>query len=170
MKFQELLKKMKENEWEGEASNDDSDRGVQKLYDNVERRKVYRRTDLHRRSSPKIGNFATLKIKVFCQPPMEKEKLSSQLYIMGHITWAEVTKKCYHKFSLEETVDLDQCRLVNYDHKTDTILRSYEGREHEPLRTIWNYDMNSLLLQICEKNQKFESYSQGSACCAYSCV
>ena len=163
--IQELLKKMKENEWEGEASNDDSDRGVQKLYDKGGRRKVYRCTESHQRPPIKMrsrdDNFATLKIKVFCQPPMEKEKLTSQLYIIGYLTWAEVTKKCYHKFCLEGTVDLDQCRLVNYDHKTDTILRSYEGREHEPLRTIWNYDMNSLLLQICEKNQKFESYSQG---------
>lgn len=129
--IQELLKKMKENE--------DNDR------------------------ESREKDLATPKVKVYCQHPTEDKKLNFRLSFSPNVTWAQTTKIVYNNFCLEGMVSLNQCRLVVYDHNNELIVASYEGREHETFASIWGNRVNrySLLLEIRDKDQKFEPHLRG---------
>ncbi|XP_068965788.1 ubiquitin carboxyl-terminal hydrolase 47-like isoform X1 [Bombus flavifrons] len=129
--IQELLKKMKENE--------DNDR------------------------ESREKDLATPKVKVYCQHPTEDKKLNFRLSFSPNVTWAQTTKIVYKNFCLEGMVSLNQCRLVVYDHNNELIVASYEGREHETFASIWGNRVNrySLLLEIRDKDQKFEPHLRG---------
>lgn len=102
------------------------------------------------------------KVKVHCVRPNENILLNHRIALLPDATWAETTKQVYKNFRLEKIVDLDQCRLVAYDEYNHEIVASYEGRENETFESIWNNRINSLLLEIRDKDKKFESYPRGS--------
>lgn len=108
-------------------------------------------------------DLATPKVKVYCQHPTEDKKLNFRLSFLPNATWAETTKYVYKNFCLEGMVSLNQCRLVAYDPNNDLIVASYEGREHETFASIWCHRVNrySLLLEIRDKDQKFEPHLRG---------
>ncbi|XP_011632644.1 ubiquitin carboxyl-terminal hydrolase 47 [Pogonomyrmex barbatus] len=102
------------------------------------------------------------RLKVYCHHPIEGKLMNVKLYVMPDITWAEATEKAYKKFGLENVVNLDQCRLVSYEHNTDLIECSYDDREHEPVGNIWRFSRRfDWLLEIRRKDQKFETYLPG---------
>ncbi|KAK9300885.1 hypothetical protein QLX08_006588 [Tetragonisca angustula] len=103
------------------------------------------------------------RVKVYCQHPNEDKKLHCRLSFSPNATWAETTKYVYENFCLERMVSLNQCRLVAYDHNNDLIMTSYEGREHETFASIWGNRVTrySLLLEIRDKDQKFEPHLRG---------
>ncbi|KYM95785.1 Ubiquitin carboxyl-terminal hydrolase 64E [Cyphomyrmex costatus] len=102
------------------------------------------------------------RLKVYCHHPVEGKLMNVKLFVMPDITWTEVTEKAYKKFGLENVVSLDQCRLVSYEHNTDSIERSYDDREHESVENIWRISRRfDLLLEIRRKDQKFETYLPG---------
>lgn len=108
-------------------------------------------------SPPKAS--ASAQIKVLCKAcSNDKIIRNDRLSIVPDATLAEITKQVYKNFRLENIVDLDQCRLVAYDDHNHIILTSFEGRENETLDSIWNSRTNSLLLELRDKDQKFESY------------
>ncbi|CAL1686058.1 unnamed protein product [Lasius platythorax] len=102
------------------------------------------------------------RLKIYCHHPVEGKLMNIKLYVMSDITWAEATEKAYKKFGLENVVNLDQCRLVSYEHNTDLIECSYDDREHESVGSIWRISRRfDLLLEIRRKDQKFETYLPG---------
>nr|XP_034183817.1 ubiquitin carboxyl-terminal hydrolase 47 [Osmia lignaria]XP_034183826.1 ubiquitin carboxyl-terminal hydrolase 47 [Osmia lignaria]XP_034183833.1 ubiquitin carboxyl-terminal hydrolase 47 [Osmia lignaria]XP_034183840.1 ubiquitin carboxyl-terminal hydrolase 47 [Osmia lignaria]XP_034183850.1 ubiquitin carboxyl-terminal hydrolase 47 [Osmia lignaria]XP_034183856.1 ubiquitin carboxyl-terminal hydrolase 47 [Osmia lignaria]XP_034183865.1 ubiquitin carboxyl-terminal hydrolase 47 [Osmia lignaria] len=176
--IQELLKKMKENEDndrktrisqheshtlriphdENRMSQHESHtlRMCVPLYETLASNSKSRMSQLDSR----IGYF-TRKVKVHCIRPNENILLSHRLPLPPDATWAETTKQVYKDFRLEKIVDLDQCRLVAYDEYNHEIVASYEGRENETFESISNNRINSLLLEIRDKDKKFESYPRG---------
>ncbi|XP_024942209.1 ubiquitin carboxyl-terminal hydrolase 47 isoform X2 [Cephus cinctus] len=102
------------------------------------------------------------KFKVYCHHPTEDKLLDMKLYVLHDETWAGTTEKAYRKFGLEGVVNLDQCRLVSYDRRSDLIECSFEGKELETISEIWRGDNRfDLLLEIRKKDQKFETYLPG---------
>ncbi|XP_076764175.1 ubiquitin specific protease 47 [Xylocopa sonorina] len=102
------------------------------------------------------------RVKVYCQRPNDDKKLNFKLPLWSAATLAEMTEYVYKNFCLEGIVSLNQCRLVVYDPHHDLIVVSYEGREHEKFGNIWNVKSRySLLLEIRDKDQKFEPYVRG---------
>lgn len=62
-------------------------------------------------------------------------------------------------------VDLSCCRLVKYDEYLDSLERSFEGEEEQPISTLlggvkssYNFD---LLLEIRRPDQVFQPYKPG---------
>lgn len=113
------------------------------------------------------------RLKIYCRHPIEG-KLVNKLYVMPDITWAEATEKAYKKFGLENVVGLDQCRLVSYEPNTDLIECSYDDQEQASVGSILLTSRRiDLLLEIRNKDQKFETYLPGGeylpekshACC-----
>lgn len=102
------------------------------------------------------------RLKVFCHHPVKGKLVDIKLFVMPDITWAEAMEQAYKKFGLENVVNLDQCRLVSYEHSIDLIECSYDDREQESVASIWQdqhrYD---LLLEIRRKDQKFETFLPG---------
>lgn len=134
--FQELLKKMKENE------------------DNDRKKKI----------REKEKELFIPNVRVFCQHPTEDKKLNFRLSFTNHETLAQMTQQVYKNFCLEGIVSLNQCRLVAYDHNNDLIVASYEGKEHETFASIWGnrvVSRYSLLLEIRDEDQKFEPHLRG---------
>lgn len=114
------------------------------------------------------------RLKVYCHHPVKGKLMDIKLYIMLDTTWAETTEQAYKKFGLENVVNLDQCRLVSYEHNTDLIECSYDDREQESVANIWqNQYRLDLLLEIRRKDQKFETFLPGgkyARVCVYMCV
>ncbi|XP_020285406.1 ubiquitin carboxyl-terminal hydrolase 47 isoform X2 [Pseudomyrmex gracilis] len=101
------------------------------------------------------------RLKIYCRHPIEG-KLVNKLYVMPDITWAEATEKAYKKFGLENVVSLDQCRLVSYEPNTDLIECSYDDKEQTSVGSILLTSRRiDLLLEIRNKDQKFETYLPG---------
>lgn len=101
------------------------------------------------------------RLKIYCRHPIEG-KLVNKLYFMPYYTWAEATEKAYIKFGLENVVSLDQCRLVSYEPNTDLIECSYDDQENAKIGNILLTSRRiDLLLEIRDKDQKFETYLPG---------
>ncbi|XP_014476405.1 PREDICTED: ubiquitin carboxyl-terminal hydrolase 47 isoform X4 [Dinoponera quadriceps] len=102
------------------------------------------------------------RLKVYCHHPVKGKLMDIKLYLMADTTWVEATEQAYKKFGLENIVNLDQCRLVSYDHNIDLIECSYDDREQESVASIWqNQHGFDLLLEIRRKDQKFETFLPG---------
>lgn len=102
------------------------------------------------------------RLKVYCHHPIEGKLKDIKLYVMPDISWAEATEQAYMRFNLENVVNLDQCRLVSYDHNADLIECSYDDKQQESVASIWhNQYRYDLLLEIRRKDQKFETFLPG---------
>lgn len=104
-------------------------------------------------------NSLTYKIKIYCHHPKTKKLLTNKLHAIGESTWGEQTERAFEKFGLHGEVDLENCRLVFYDHLNDLITHCYEGSDEDSIYDVFKGDNRSdLLLEIREKGQQFENY------------
>lgn len=74
------------------------------------------------------------------------------------MTLHQVAAATYKEANLENLVDLDQCRIVNYLPRYDLIECVYENSDHTKLEDFFDYTSMNLLLDIRPKSEEFESY------------
>lgn len=101
-------------------------------------------------------------VTAFCNHPTLKKQVSARIPAGPETTLAEITKEFYSIFSLENVVSLEQCHLTNYDRINDRVICSYEGKERETCRSLFSERDITLLLEMCDKDKKFESYKEGN--------
>ncbi|XP_076622356.1 ubiquitin specific protease 47 [Colletes latitarsis] len=159
--IQELLKKMKENEdndkiyeipkvlhFNREYVPDNNKRMLRNMEDDI----VYKHSTIDFQAQLPVSN-----IIVYCKHPFGGKKRIIGIPITFGATLGQVTGLCYEYFELTKIVSFNRCRLVLYDHNNDTIISSYEGREHEIL-DIYKMGGSYYLLEIRKVDEEFQPY------------
>lgn len=105
------------------------------------------------------------KILAYCFDPVDKKLKRSRIFALPEDTVKETVEKAWKGLNLENVVDLDQCRLVDYNNDLDIINCSYDGRENYCLSSILRprprhmHKTEHMLLEIKKKDEKFKIYS-----------
>ncbi|KAK0085214.1 hypothetical protein PV325_005589 [Microctonus aethiopoides] len=107
------------------------------------------------------------KINVYCHHPVDKILCSKRIFSEHEELLSDTVEKVYSTFNFGHVVNLDQCRLVNYDATHDVIECSYDKPEEITIGAITQanttYEAKRLkapdmLLEIRKKDEKFEKF------------
>lgn len=109
------------------------------------------------------------KLKLYVNHPIQKEMIETKLFLHNESTMTEALEEAYRKAKLENSVPIEQCRLVSYNKLHETIECSFEGRDEQTIAYVLatmkcSYKSDGKtdwLLEIREKDQEFVEYKPG---------
>ncbi|XP_053690327.1 ubiquitin carboxyl-terminal hydrolase 47 [Sabethes cyaneus] len=101
-----------------------------------------------------------LQVKVYFDNPKTRMLKHYKMYLLNDSTLAETLKEAYRVLKVKGIVPIERCRLVAYDHQTEVIEKSFEGRDEETIDDIMKHLQNSseLLLETRAEHEVFEPY------------
>uniref|UniRef100_A0A336ME11 Ubiquitin carboxyl-terminal hydrolase 47 n=1 Tax=Culicoides sonorensis TaxID=179676 RepID=A0A336ME11_CULSO len=110
-------------------------------------------------------NYATdlIKIKVFFYSPKQQKLVDSNVYVSQDTTLDETLEEAHRRLG-KQVGTIDLFRLVAYDSLTETIDRSFEGREKDTINNIMTSlknNNNELLLEMRKPDEEFDVYLPG---------
>ncbi|XP_063698323.1 ubiquitin carboxyl-terminal hydrolase 47-like [Culicoides brevitarsis] len=112
-------------------------------------------------SSSVLGDL--LKIKIFFYHPKQQKLVDGNIYISQESTLEDALEEAHRKHGKSfGTIDL--FRLVAYESVTETIDRSFEGREKDTINDIMTSlkgNNNELLLEMRKPDEEFDVYLPG---------
>lgn len=106
-----------------------------------------------------------VKPKVYFYNPKLKQKKGSKMYFSKCTTMECALETAYGLMNISQFAPLERCRLVAYDHMSDEIVQSLEGREQEEVGDVLSSLPNGedFLLEFRGENEEFEKYEVGGA-------
>ncbi|XP_058066376.1 ubiquitin carboxyl-terminal hydrolase 47 [Anopheles bellator] len=105
-------------------------------------------------------NVELTRVMVAYDHPRKRVIKSHRVMVMNNSTMAETLQESLNVHHLKGHVPIERCRLVGYDHKAQTIERSFEGYEDKTIDELMRMlkRCDGLLLEVRDEDDKFEEY------------
>ncbi|XP_059615711.1 ubiquitin carboxyl-terminal hydrolase 47 isoform X2 [Phlebotomus argentipes] len=102
-----------------------------------------------------------LKIKVYFYHPVALKMEHSQIDIQSNSTLDVALTRAYNYLGVSPFYPMENCRLVAYDRDSEAPVRSFEGREQDPIGDLWNpYCSYDLLIETRNPEETFDVYEE----------
>ena len=80
-----------------------------------------------------------LKLKVYFKKQRPQYMLDEKVYVSGDSLLEETLEFAYQKLKMKNIAPMERCRLVAYDHNSDHIDRSLDGREKDQIGDVSHF-------------------------------
>lgn len=77
-----------------------------------------------------------VKLKVYYKNQRTQNVTDGKVYVMGDSLLEDTLEYAYQQLKMRTIAPMERCRLVAYDHMSDNIDRSLEGREKHQIGDV----------------------------------
>ncbi|CAO1302522.1 unnamed protein product [Diamesa serratosioi] len=104
-----------------------------------------------------------VKLKIYFKNPYTRTKVDTKVFMISESTLQETLEDAYSRLKIKSIAPIGRCRLVAYENSSDSIEKSFEGCDKDPIGLIMSSLCNrlELLLEVREEDQVFEIYYPG---------
>ena len=104
-----------------------------------------------------------VKLKIYFKNPYTRTKTDTKVFMVSESTLYETLEDAYSRLKIKSIAPISRCRLVAYENSSESIEKSFEGCDKDPIGLIMSTLNNrlELLLEVRDEDQEFEIYYPG---------